>query len=323
MMQDATSSETATTTRVAYLRTILDKDDLDNYYESNWINLNTWLPFWVGQTIPVDRCGAAYRQRTKPPPGLRHHYILGYSNPVDKVILDWLICYSGREYHKLLRDDFTVYLSESQQKDPANKQLLDRLRTEKVNIAWVSPSTPTEYTTDDICDGVMLSKSDYVLEAGLMRALYSWIPLDAFYRDSLRHNHPQKFNTEETSKLYYENHLKNKMGHTRRDCSYAHAKSDAWKRDHEIAWKNYKCPSCGKRCKRSKGCKTTGEQWASTVKMKWAEGVDTSAPRPPEFERDWRSLSAGDVINHWGKDDISYERFRNWKWRSVDTFSRE
>ncbi|KAM0268756.1 hypothetical protein ACHAPA_004681 [Fusarium lateritium] len=322
-MEDATSLETATTTRVAYLRTILDKHNLDSYSECDWSNLDTWLSFWVGQTIPADRWGASFRQRTTPPPGLRHHYILGYSNPVDKVILDWLIWCSGHEYHKLLRNDFTVYLSESQQKDPANKQLLDRLRIEKVNITRVTPSAPIEYTTDDICDGAMLSKSDYVLEAGLLRGSYSWIPLDAFYRDSLRHNHPQQYNTEELSKLYFENRLRNKMGHTRKDCSYAHGKSDAWKRDHEMAWKNYKCPSCGKRCKRSKGCKTTGEQWASTAKMEWAEGVDTSAPRPPEFERDWRSLSAQDVVCYWGRDRVSFERFRNWKWRSVDTFSGE
>ncbi|WZH45403.1 hypothetical protein QYS62_006459 [Fusarium acuminatum] len=243
-MQDATSLET--TTRVAYIRTILDKDSLEKYSECNWLNLNTWLSFWVGQTIPVDRWGAAFRQRTKPPPGLRHHYILGYSNPADKVILDWLIWCSGREYHKLLRHDFTVYLSESQQREPGNKQLLDRLRTEKVNITFVTPSTPTEYVADDICDGVMLSKSDYVLETGLMRASSSGIALDAFYRDSLRHNHPQQYTPENLGKLHFEERLKNKMGHTRRDCSYAHAKSDAWKRDHEIAWKNYKLGGYGK-----------------------------------------------------------------------------
>lgn len=321
-MQDTTSFET-TTTRVAYIRTILDKDRLEKYSECDWLNLHSWLSFWVGQTIPVERWEATFRQRTKPPRGLRHHYILGYSNPADKAILDWLIYSSGRGYHGLLRHDFTVYLSESQQRDPGNKQLLDQLRTEKVNIASVTPSTPTEYETDDICDGVMLSKSDYVLETGLMRASSCWISLDALYRDSLRHNHPQKHNTDNLGKIYFENRLKNKMGHTKTDCSYAHAKSDAWKREHEIAWKNYKCPSCGKRCKRSKGCKTTGEQWASTAKTRWAEGVDTSAPRPPEFERDWRSLTVEDVVNYYGEDQMAYERFRKWKWRSVDAFSGE
>ncbi|KAM0344992.1 hypothetical protein ACHAPU_006873 [Fusarium lateritium] len=322
-MQNA-NSETATTTRVAYIRTIIDKNDLYNYCESTWANLRVWVSFWVGQTIPLDPWDRTNRQRTSPPPGLRHHYILGHSNPVDSFVLDCLIQFSSPGSKRLLRDGFEVYLSQSQIKDPANKQLLDRLRTEKVKVTTVRPSTPAEYNTEDICDGAMLSQSDYVLETSLMRGQSSWMGLDAFYRDSLRHNRPQQYNTQEAADFYFDNRLKNKMGgHTMKDCSYAHAKSDAWKRNHEIAWKNYKCPSCGKRCKRSKGCKTTGEQWASSAKTAWAEGVDTTAPRPPEFERDWRSLSVEDVINYYGQDVASYYRFRNWKWRSVDTFSGE
>ncbi|KAF5679148.1 hypothetical protein FHETE_889 [Fusarium heterosporum] len=319
-----TNSHDATTTRVAYIRTIIDKNDIDNYYESTWINLRVWLSFWVGQAIPLDPWDRTNRQRTSPPPRLRHHYILGHSNSVDSFILEWLIEVSKSDSQRLSRDDFEIFLPQSQIKDPANKQLLDRLRKERVKVTTVTLSTSSDYGTDDICDGVMLSRSDYILEASLIRGANSWMGLDAFYRDSLRHNHPQQYNTKELADFYFDNRLKDKMGgHTKKDCSYPHAKSEEWKRDHEIAWKNYKCPSCGKRCKRSKGCKTTGEQWASRAKTAWAEDVDTTAPRPPEFERDWRSLSVEDVINYHGQDVASYKRFRNWEWRSVHTFSGE
>ena len=51
------------------------------------------------------------------------------------------------------------------------------------------------------------------------------------------------------------------------------------------------------------------------------EGVDLDAPRPPEFERDWRILSVENVLNYYGQDALAYIRFRKWKWRSIDTFS--
>jgi hypothetical protein len=224
----------------------------------------------------------------------------------------------------MTRDDFEVYLSEAQMKDPTNRELLQKLEQERVKITVVDSSIPTEFETKDVCDGVMLTKSDYVLETSLERGSSCWITTDVLYRDSLRHGHPQRYNTEELAKRYYHNRLKNKMGHTQRSCSYPHGKSDAWKFDHAEDWKNYACKSCGQRCKRSKGCKITGEDWAKRKDViAWDEGVDTSAPRPPEFERDWRMLTAEDICNYWGTDPMSYERFRNWKWKSVDTFTGE
>ncbi|KAF4336062.1 peptidase A1 [Fusarium beomiforme] len=319
------ASPSMTTTRTAYIRSILDKDKQDKYHESCWLNIKCLLGMWVGQRVHFDPAGTgARRLRSSQPPNLHHHYILGQSNPVDAFVLDWFLDNSQPDSWRLSRHDFEVYLSEMQIKDPANKDLVSRLNHEGVKITVVTPSIPTDFETEDICDGVMLTLSDYVLETSLIRSSSCWVTTDALYRDSLRHGHPQRYNTEELAKKHYENRLKNKMGHTRRSCSYPHGKSDAWKQDHEEDWINYKCPSCGRRCKRSKGCKITGDDWAKNKdRIAWDEGVDTTAPRPPEFERDWRLLTAEDVCNGWGTDGMSYERFRKWKWRSVDTFTGE
>ncbi|KAF5706192.1 hypothetical protein FGLOB1_7547 [Fusarium globosum] len=314
-----------TTTRIAYIRTIIDKDKEVEYYEGCWLNLKMLLWSWVGQKVHSDPAGTGSpRLRTSPPPGLRHHYIIGHSNPVDAFVLEWLLENSKPDSWRISRDDFEVYLSEAQMKDPANKELLQKLEQERVKVTVVDSFMPTKFDTQDLCDGVMLTKSDYVLETYLGRGSSCWITSNVLYRDSLRHGHPQRYNTEELSQRYYDNRLKNKMGHTRSSCSYPHGKSDAWKIDHAEDWKNYKCESCGQRCKRSKGCKVTGEDWAKRKDViAWDEGVDTSAPRPPEFERDWRMLTAEDICNYWSTDPVSCERFRKWKWRSVDTFTCE
>ncbi|KAF9773802.1 hypothetical protein IL306_008322 [Fusarium sp. DS 682] len=314
-----------TITRTAYIRTIIDKNKESEYYESCWSNLKSHLWIWVGQKVYFDPAGTgARRLRSSPPAGLHHRYILGHSNAFDAFVLKWLLDNSQPDSWRMSRDDFEVYLSETQMKDPANKELLQRLEKEGVKVTVVDSSAPTDFETEDMCDGVMLTESDYVLEISIVRGSSCWITTDALYKDSLRHGHPQRYKTEEQAKNYYDNRLKNKMGHTRRSCSYPHGKPEAWKRDHAEDWKNYKCESCGQRCKRSKVCKVTGEDWAKKKDfIAWDEGVDTSAPRPPEFERDWRSLTAEDVRNGWGTDAMSYERFRKWKWRSVDTFTGE
>jgi hypothetical protein len=320
----ATAEETPkSTTRVAYIRTFLDTRPVQEYNETDWINLKVWLGMWVGQNVPWDPCGSGRKNRTSPPPGLRHHYILGHSTAADPFILDWLLKFSQPEYFRLGRTDFEVYLSATQMNDPNNEDLLQRLVSENVAVKKITAPSE-EYTSDDICDSVMLSESDYVLDPTLQLGLDSWISTDALYRDSLRHGHPQRYKTEELSNSYYENRLKNKMGHTMTSCFYPHGKSEAWKQDHELRWRAYECPSCGHRCKRSKGCKNTGEDWAADknkYKTVWMEGVDLSAARPPEFERDWRGLSVNDVVHYCGPDSMAYERFRKWKWRSVDTFS--
>ncbi|KAF4963444.1 hypothetical protein FSARC_8541 [Fusarium sarcochroum] len=323
-MEDTNPTTTTTTTRVAYMRTILDKEREHEYIECDWLNVRTWLRFWVGQSVNQDSYGYERRYRSSPPPVLYHKYILGHSTAADSLVLDWLLDNSQPGSWRLSRADFEVYLSEAQVADPANEPLLQRLEKEGVGIKTVAPSTPTEFTTDDICDSAMLSSSDYVLESRLLRGSLCYTSLQTLHRDSLRHGHPQRYDTEERSREYYQNRLKIKMGHTRRCCSYPHGKSEAWKRQHEENWKAYKCPSCGKRCKRSKGCKTTGE-WRAEDKSKtaWSEGVDTSAPRPPDFEKYWRGLSAEDVISYWGPDLMTYHIFRNCEWRSVDTFSDE
>jgi hypothetical protein len=103
------------------------------------------------------------------------------------------------------RGDFEVYLSEAQMKDPANKEFLQKLELEQVKVTVVDSSMPTEFGTEDICDGVMLTKSDYVLETYIERGPSCWITTDVLYRDSLRHGHPQRYNTEELSQRYYDN----------------------------------------------------------------------------------------------------------------------
>ncbi|KAJ4138739.1 hypothetical protein NW768_002610 [Fusarium equiseti] len=308
-------------TRVAYIRTIPDKRPAEEIIECQLSNLRTWLRFWVGQKVPYDPCGAGRKNRTSPPPGLRHHYILGYTTAADAVILDWLLEASTPGSDKLSRTDFELFLSEAQMKDVKNKDLIRRLEAENVIVTKIT--TPSsEYASDDICDSVMLSKSDYVLDTTLQYGPSDWISTDALYRDSLRHAHPQYYKTDELNNFYFESRLKNKMGHTQRSCSYPHGKSEAWLYDHYVKWQAYACPSCGQRCKRSKGCKNTGEDWGKDRRREeWMEGVDLDAPRPPEFERDWRMLSVENVLNYYSEDRLAWERFRKWKWRSIDTFS--
>lgn len=318
-LQKMQPEPSTTTIRVAYLRTILDSEV--KYYESDWSNLTIWLRFWVGQQVPKDPFGNDHRRQSQPP-DIHHHYILRHSNAADTFVLEWLLRNSEPEGWRLSRDDFTIYLSRPQMNDPANKPLLHRLNSMKIAIEVVSFPQSTEYASDDACDAVMLSKSDYVLETSLVRGSGYPTTFDTLFRNSMRHGCPQQYNTKEKSNAYYANRLKSRMGHTQRECCYPHGKSEGWKHDHEQEWKNYKCPSCGKRCKRSKGCKTTGEWWTKD-KRNWADGVDTSAARPPEFEKEWRTLSVEDVINYPGSDVIAAERFRSWKWRSIDTFSGE
>ncbi|PCD24426.1 hypothetical protein FGRA07_11086 [Fusarium graminearum] len=305
-------------TRVAYLRTILDKKSTEEHSETDYLNLNSWLWIWVGKNVPWDPWGSGRKNRTKPPPELLHHYILGFSTAADPAILDWLLKNSGENNARLSRSDFTVYLSATQMNDPSNKDLLQRLASENVTIKKITEPSE-EYTSDDICDSVMLSESDYILDPTIQIGPCDWVTTDALYRDSLRYGHPQLYRTEEYSNFYYENRLKKKMGgHTMTSCCYPYGKSDQWKRDHEREWRNYECPSCGQRCKRSKGCKNTGEDWAADrnkYKTAWMEGVDLSAARPPDFEKDWRTLTVNDVVYYGG------ERFKKWNWRSVDTFS--
>ncbi|KAF4456884.1 hypothetical protein F53441_1095 [Fusarium austroafricanum] len=317
-----TTTQPATITRTAYIRTIIDRDRQHEYYESNWADISWLINAWVGQKVSSNYYSTPRRLHSEPPPGLRHHYILGYSNPVDVYILDWFLrrVHEGSEFLSL--GDFEVFLSEAQIKDPANKDLLQRLQKEGVHVQVVKISTPVDYETDDRCDAVMLTESDYVIETSLLRR--SCQTLDVLYKDSLRHGHPQRYNTKELSNQYYKSRLTNKMGHTQKECMFPHGKSEGWKHNHMQAWINYACPSCGKRCKRSKGCKTTGEDWAKDERATaWSEGVDLSAPRPPEFERDWRMLTAEDVCAYYGRDPMASQRFRKWKWRSIDTFSGE
>ncbi|KAH6891367.1 hypothetical protein B0T10DRAFT_310604 [Thelonectria olida] len=304
----------ATEKRVGYIRTVFDKKTHHDEDYWTWTPLKDWLEFWVGQLVS-DFKSYGWRRTSPPPPGLRHHYCLGHANAADDVVLEWLLENSKPESWRLSRQDFTVYLSKAQVRDPANRQFLQRLKSEGVMTKTVTPSASTEYTADDRCDAAMLSDSDYLLEPSLQS-------FSALYRDSLRNNRPQLYPDE---KLFYEDRLKAKMGHTWKNCCFPPYKSDAWRHIHAEEWKNYKCPSCGKRCKRSKGCKTTGEWWYEerTDWTPWRNGVDTSAPRPPDFEKAWRTLSAQDVCHGNGPDGVASQRFRNWKWQSVATFSGE
>lgn len=309
------------TTRVAYIRTLLDTRPSEEYYQSDWVNLRTWLWLWVGQRLPIDLLGDDRMKRTPPPPDLDHHYILGYSTAADSFILSWLLEVSELGNANLSRCDFDVYLSDSQMNDPKNKDILTRLISENVTIKRVKKPS-TEYASDYVCDSVMLSESDYILDPTLMLGPSDWMTTDASYQDSLRHGHPQRYKPKDINNGRYGNRLKDKMGHTIPSCSYPYGKSEAWKHGHEVRWSAYACPCCGRRCKRSKGCKETGIDWAvMNSDNRWIEGLDLSAARPPDFERNWRNLSAEDVVNYCGPDTKVWERFGKWKWRSVDTFS--
>ncbi|KAF5646017.1 peptidase A1 [Fusarium sp. NRRL 52700] len=160
-MADTTIPPTAI--RTAYIRTVIDKAKESEYYESCWANLRMLLWSWVGQKVHNDPAGTgAPRLRSSPPPGLRHHYIIGHSNPFDAFVLDWLLENSKPDSWRMCRDDFEVFLSKAQMKDPAYKGLLQKLELERVKVTVVESSTPTEFETEDICDGVMLTKSDYM-----------------------------------------------------------------------------------------------------------------------------------------------------------------
>ncbi|RGP78268.1 hypothetical protein FLONG3_3583 [Fusarium longipes] len=300
-----TTDETSDmTNRVAYIRTILDRRSFGEHDQTERINLQVWLENWVGQKVPWDPCGRGPHGRTSHQPGLRQHYILGHSTAADSFILDWLLNSSISDNARLRRTDFEVFFATTQVNDPSNKNLLQRLASENVKVKKITAPSE-EYKSQDICDSVMMFESDYIIDPALQHGPDSWISIDALYRDSLRYGHPQRYRTERLNNYYYQNRRKNKMGHAKR-------------------WWTHKCPSCGHSCKRSKGCKKTGEDWAAEMnkyKTAWMEGVDLSAARPPDFESNWRSLSANDVVYYYGADNIAHERFRNWSWRSVDTFS--
>ena len=162
-MDVPTEESAKPTTRVAYIRTLLDKRPTEQITESERISLRTWLSFWVGQKVPYDPCGSGRKNRTSPPPGLHHHYILGYTTAADAFILDWLLEVGS---DKSSRSDFGVYLSEAQMKDVRNKDLLRRLESENMVVTKITAPS-IEYASDDTCDSVMLSKSDYVLDITL------------------------------------------------------------------------------------------------------------------------------------------------------------
>ncbi|KAF4494913.1 alcohol dehydrogenase [Fusarium agapanthi] len=153
MRESTCSSSNGRPTRIAYIRTIIDKDKEMEYYESCWANLRMFLWSWVGQKVHNDPAGTvAPRLRSSPPPGLRHHYIIGFSNAFDAFVLDWLLDNSKPDSWRMSRDDFEVFLSEAQMKDPTNKELLQKLEIERVNVTVVDSSMPTEFDTKDICD---------------------------------------------------------------------------------------------------------------------------------------------------------------------------
>lgn len=325
-MQDTRSGTVGPKRRVAYIRTVIDKDT--DYNETDWCNLRTWLRFWVGKEArphPFSeeakmRCGVNTTD-------IRHHYILAYRNAADEFVLDWLIGCSTKGSFRLRRRDFTVYLSQAQASDPAKKELLQRLQSESVSVHIVPLDKSRETLSQDepdACEEALLSASDYLLETYLSRA-QRISPFHSLWRDSLRHGHREASNAAERSKEYSEGgRLRVHMGgYSSSSCSYPPPKTDAWRRAHDEAWRNYACPSCGKRCKRSKGCRTTGEWWTagrSEAARRWGEDVDTSAPRPPEFEKEWRDLSVEDVVARYGK---GWGSRVGWKWQSVDTFSGE
>ncbi|KAJ6445180.1 peptidase A1 [Purpureocillium lavendulum] len=321
------SSSPSAKRRVAYIRTVIDRDV--EYNETEWCNLRTWLRFWVGQEAqpnpfghgPKLKCGV---QATD----IRHHYILAYRNAADKFVLDWLIGCSGKGSLRLARDDFTVYLSRSQASNPANKALLDRLGREAVHTITVASNDAAgrpSLSEADACEEELCAASDYLLETHLARAQHI-SPFSYLWHDSLRHGHSQRPETDDESQAHWRGRLRRRMGgHTARSCSYPHPKSEGWRREHEEAWRNYACPSCGKRCKRGKGCRTTGEQWWTggtrrEEERRWGEDVDLTAPRPREFEEQWRSMSVEDVVGIFGK---GWGLQTSWRWQSVDTFSGE
>ncbi|RSL39179.1 hypothetical protein CEP54_016359 [Fusarium duplospermum] len=178
--QDIQPGASTTRTRVAYIRTVLD-DEVE-YYEYDWRNLTTWLCFWVGQQVPKDPFGNEHRRQSQPPPDIRHHYILRHHNAADTFVLEWLLRNSDM----------------------------------KIGIDVVSSLESTEYASDDICDAVMLSRSDYILETSLVRGAGCSTTFDTLFRNSMRHGRPQQYNAEEKSSAYYANRLKSKMGHTKR-----------------------------------------------------------------------------------------------------------
>ncbi|KAF5550962.1 peptidase A1 [Fusarium mexicanum] len=137
------ASPTPTITRVAYIRTIIDNDKEREYYEGCWASLRIFLWSWVGQKVHNDPAGTgAPRLRSSPPPGLRQHYIIGYSNPVDAFVLEWLLENSKPDSWRMSRNDFEVFLSEVQMKDPTNKEFLQKLELEQVKVTTYSTATP-------------------------------------------------------------------------------------------------------------------------------------------------------------------------------------
>ncbi|EEY23435.1 conserved hypothetical protein [Verticillium alfalfae VaMs.102] len=216
------------------------------------------------------------------------------------------------------RRDFTVFVSREQAATTQNTELLQRLKVEQVEVQVLTThdlaTSQAEYPSSLPCDAFMLLKSDY--------ALHIWSGGRVNYegdnvrfcgwRDSLRLGAP-----EETRRLP----KPLLMGHTRRGCCWA-GKCNYWRRDHDEKWRNYKCPCCGGRCKRTKGCQKTGEYWVEEKKLpEWLlEAEEENGTVPPEFAREWMNMSAADTID-------KYELRKGigtagrWRWRSIDTFA--
>ncbi|KAG7116207.1 hypothetical protein HYQ45_016141 [Verticillium longisporum] len=315
--------------RICYLRTIWqDPGNTDIVSDANIeakekASVADNLECWVFQDKP-----SAKITRGKPRPrACRQHYILGLDTTSDRIAIDWLIQGSAVDVEdpKYERRDFTVFVSREQAATTQNIELLQRLKAEQVEVQLLTThdlaASQAEYPSSVPCDAFMLLKSDY--------ALHIW-PGDRVnydrdnvrfcgWRDSLRLGAPEE--PEDYPSRFWYDYRHDKMGHTRRGCCWA-GKCNYWRRDHDEKWRNYECPCCGGRCKRTNGCQKTGEYWVEEKKLpEWLlEAAQEKGTVPPEFAREWMNMSAADTIN-------KYELRKGigtagrWRWRSIDTFA--
>ncbi|KAM0270888.1 hypothetical protein ACHAQH_009272 [Verticillium albo-atrum] len=257
----------------------------------------------------------------------RQHYILGIDTAVGKLAIDWLIQASGEgvKEPQLARSDLAVVVSRDQAKSSRNEELLQRLKIERVEIQLLTKhdlsAGQAEYPSSAPCDAFMLLKSDYALNIMYDdHANYDGDDMRYWdWRNSLRLGAPEE--PEDWPERFWYDHRHDKMGHTRRGCCWA-GKCIYWRHNHGKKLRTYKCPCCGGRCKRTKGCQKTGEYWMEEKKLpEWLrEAEEDNGFVPPEFAREWMNLSSAETIERYNlRKGIATAG--SWRWRSIDAFS--
>ncbi|KAM0327532.1 hypothetical protein ACHAQA_005822 [Verticillium albo-atrum] len=312
------------TARICYIRTVGSDPEADNKVrEEDGRGPQAFVPdcleTWVYQDKPKQVAGGKQK-----PVAPRQHYILGIDTAIDRLAIDWLLEASkeGEDDPKIARRDFTVFVLREKPKGPEHEELLQRLKAENVEVEALKErdlaASQAEYPSSEACDAFMLTKSNYVVNHINMDFIDQYRYYNGEWKDSMRLGAPEAIYDDRH--FFWYDRLQRKTGHTKRGCCWE-GKCLYWRREHLQKWYDYACPSCGGRCKRSKGCQKTGEYWVEDTRPEWLrDAEEENGPVPPEFAREWRTMSARETVEKYNlRSGIGPAE--GWRWRSIDTFS--